>query len=426
MFVYRPPNDTFTMRIFLKCAAQIKKPHDRLYIWSPILDPNYKKLKQINHFFDRDEHWYDTDEHGALRHNVTTHYKTVVTPYEDESMYRKQILNEIQNDIIVIGVKDHLTSSHFNPWMDKMPEMARSIDGLFESFDDKKFVFFTSLENTETYYDYPNVYIIPWGGDITNQAAEYKKLDPIVEKDMTSPYTFVSLNRGLRHPRAMLISILYGLDLEKKGMISCMFQKKLKNIFKETGWQFREDQQDIQNTIEIGFKKFKKSKLLINDDENIYGNSPNDNVTNFKDSLSSYYKKTFVELIGETSYTEPAFNLTEKTLNSIYASNFPIWISSKGTVKFVREMGIDVFDDIIDHSYDLIENPIDRMFKAINDNKCLLTDIDKTKQLWLDSKDRFLKNIEFAKKDLYDFYNQRADCKFKEALNDLENKGMIP
>jgi hypothetical protein len=409
MFVHRPPNDTFTMKIFLKSVNQIKYPHDRLYIWSPILDPNFIKITY------RDENWYDIDEYGNPRYNT----KTIEVSRETEIKYRNMILDEIQHDLIVIGIKDHLTSTHFNPWVDKIPDMAKNVGNLFENFSDKKFILFTSLENTEIYYDYPNLYIIPWGGDITNQMPEYKSLDPITEKDMDSPYTFVSLNRGLRHPRAMLISFLYGLGLSKKGMISCMFQKKIKNIFEETKWEFREDQKDIKNLVGIGFKKFKRSKLLINDDENIYGNSHNDNVSNFKNSLSSYYNKTFVELIGETSYTEPAFNLTEKTLNSIYAFNFPIWISSKGTVKFLRDIGLDVFDDIINHSYDQIENPIDRMYRALTDNKKLLIDLDNTKELWLGSKDRFEKNVSFAKNDLYSFYISRAEHKLCESVKNL-------
>jgi len=409
MFAYRPPNDLFTMRMFLKFASQIKQPHDRLYIWSPVLDPKFKRVEF------RNEHWHDKDEYGQERYNT----KIVEVIKESELFYRNMILDEIKNEIVVIGIKDHLTSTHFNPWVDKIPDMARSVGGLFESFEDKTFIFFTSLENTEIYYNYPNLHIIPWGGDITNQMLEYKALDPITEKDMDSPYTFVSLNRGLRYPRAMLISLLYGLGLEKNGMISCMFRKKIKNLFKETKWQTRDDQLNIRDLLENGFKKFKKSKLLINDDEDIYGKSHNDNVSNFKNSLTSYYKQTFVELIGETSYTEPAFNITEKTLNSIYAYNFPIWISSKGSVKFLRNMGLDVFDDIINHDYDSIEDPIDRMYRAINDNKDLLTDTDNTKRLWIDSKDRFARNLDFAKNDLYDFYTKRAENLFKDAISKL-------
>jgi len=409
MFAYRPPNDLFTMRMFLKFASQIKQPHDRLYIWSPVLDPKFKRVEF------RNEHWHDKDEYGQERYN-TRSFEVIK---ESEILYRNMILEEIKNRIVIIGVKDHLTSGHYNPWKENIPNMAKNLGYLFEEFNDKKFIFLTSLENIEQYYNYPNLHIIPWGGDITNQMLEYKALDPITEKDMDSPYTFVSLNRGLRYPRAMLISLLYGLGLEKNGMISCMFQKKIKNLFKETNWQTREDQLNIRDLLENGFKKFKKSKLLINDDEDIYGKSHNDNVSNFKNSLTSYYKQTFVELIGETSYTEPAFNITEKTLNSIYAYNFPIMISSKGSVKFLRDIGIDVFDDIVDHSYDLIDNPIDRMYRAIVDNKNLLSDIDNTKKLWIDSKDRFARNVEFAKKDLYEFYTRRAELLFRNALTKL-------
>jgi hypothetical protein len=395
--------------MFLKFASQIKQPHDRLYIWSPVLDPKFKRVEF------RNEHWHDKDEYGQERYN-TRSFEVIK---ESEILYRNMILEEIKNRIVIIGVKDHLTSGHYNPWKENIPNMAKNLGYLFEEFNDKKFIFLTSLENIEQYYNYPNLHIIPWGGDITNQMLEYKALDPITEKDMDSPYTFVSLNRGLRYPRAMLISLLYGLGLEKNGMISCMFQKKIKNLFKETNWQTREDQLNIRDLLENGFKKFKKSKLLINDDEDIYGKSHNDNVSNFKNSLTSYYKQTFVELIGETSYTEPAFNITEKTLNSIYAYNFPIMISSKGSVKFLRDIGIDVFDDIVDHSYDLIDNPIDRMYRAIVDNKNLLSDIDNTKKLWIDSKDRFARNVEFAKKDLYEFYTRRAELLFRNALTKL-------
>ena len=44
-------------------------------------------------------------------------------------------------------------------------------------------------------------------------------------------------------------------------MISCIFQHKINDIFKETNWQFQKDQNDIKKTIGSGFKKFKKMQL---------------------------------------------------------------------------------------------------------------------------------------------------------------------
>jgi hypothetical protein len=373
-------------------------------MWSPILEPHYKHTEIISRWTQYGFGELDWSEDPPI---VIEH---------SELKYRHMILDLIKRDTIVIGLKDHLTTGNFNPWLEDCPTVARSIRGLFECFDDKKFVLFTSMENLEEYIKLDNLSIIPWGGDITNQISEYKSLLPIIEKDFDSPYTFVSLNRNYRHPRAVLISLLYGLDIYKNGMISCMFRDLITNLTKEIKWPFTSEQKKILNK---GFRRFKNSDLLINDDLEIYQNHNNDNYSNFQNKLSKYYKQTFVEIVNETSYTEKAFNLTEKTLNSIYGCNFPIILSSKGTVSFLRNIGLDLFDDIINHDYDSIEDPIVRMFTAIIDNRELLTNNTKTKKLWQENKDRFLYNVSFVKHNMYNFYEKRAEEKFSKVLRDL-------
>jgi hypothetical protein len=41
-----------------------------------------------------------------------------------------------------------------------------------------------------------------------------------------------------------------------------------------------------------------------------------------------------------------------------------------------------VFDDVVDHGYDLIQNPFDRITTAIDSNRRLLTDLDYVKKSW--------------------------------------------
>jgi hypothetical protein len=375
-------------------------------MWSPILEPNYYHLEEI-------QRWKQL---GIGEGPDYWEKKPIIEIEHDELKYRHIILNSIKKDIVIIGLKDHLTTGNFNPWLEDAPAIACSLKGLFDSYDDKKFILFTSMENLEEYIKCDNLYIIPWGGDITNQISEYKSLFPIVDKDFNSPYNFVSLNRGYRSPRAVLISLLFGLDIHKYGMISCMFKDDIVDLTKDIKWPFSSKQKKL---LDKGFRKFKKTDLIINDDVEIYQQHNNNNVGNFQNKLSRYYQQTFVEIINETSYTEKAFNLTEKTLNSIYACNFPIILSSKGTVSFLRNIGLDVFDDIIDHSYDLIEDPIDRMFSAVINNRELLTNNERTKTLWKENKHRFLRNVEFVKDDLYKFYQDRAETQFFKILEDL-------
>jgi hypothetical protein len=375
-------------------------------MWSLILEPHY-------HFIEETQRYKQLGEGEGIEFWE----KKPITPIiHNEIKYRNLLLKNIKEDLVIIGIKDHLTSGNFNPWKQDLPGPIYSLQGLFENFNNKKFILFTSMENLESYLKFDNLHIIPWGGDITNQMSEYKNLKPIIDKDLSSSFTFLSLNRGYRHPRAVLISLLFGLGLETNGMISCMFKNNVFNSIEDIEWPFSSEQKKI---LKKGLQKFKKTNLLINDDIDIYQNNDNNNVRNFENKLSRYYQQTFVEIINETSYTEKAFNLTEKTLNSIYGCNFPIFLSSKGTVSFLRNIGMDVFDDIINHSYDLIEDPIDRMFLAISDNRELLSNNNKTKELWNFNKERFLKNVSFAKNDIYNFYKDRAETEFLKVLKDL-------
>jgi hypothetical protein len=160
--------------------------------------------------------------------------------------------------------------------------------------------------------------------------------------------------------------------------------------------------------------------MTINDDKKIYHNYNNDNVTNFKTKLADYYRETFVEIITETSFTEQCYLITEKTLNSIYGMNFPILMCGKGSVELLRQIGFDMFDDIIDHSYDTIDNPIDRIYTAISNNTRLLTDNQYVKDLWVANKARFEQNVQVAKTQLYAYYTSRAETQFDKALKELE------
>ena len=192
-----------------------------------------------------------------------------------------------------------------------------------------------------------------------------------------------------------------------------MFKDKVDDLFSYTNWKVSRPELYVE-----GFQKFKSSTLLLNDDFQIYDNYNNDNVSNFRNKLSNYYRDTFVEIISETSYTEYCFNLTEKTLNSVYGASFPILLCSKGSVQFLRQMGLDMFDDIVDHSYDTIDDPAIRLETAITKNLKLLTDNARTKQLWTQNLDRFKNNIDFCQKRMYNYYNSRSIDLFKEIIND--------
>jgi hypothetical protein len=77
------------------------------------------------------------------------------------------------------------------------------------------------------------------------------------------------------------------------------------------------------------------------------------------------YQETYINLVTETNINFNTPMLSEKTFKPLTAGQLFILIAAPGAVKFLRDVGFDTFDDIIDHSYDQILDPRVRINKAL-------------------------------------------------------------
>lgn len=75
------------------------------------------------------------------------------------------------------------------------------------------------------------------------------------------------------------------------------------------------------------------------------------------------YQESYVNLVTETTVVTPM--LSEKTFKPIIAGQLFVLVAAPGAVQFLRDIGIDTFDDIIDHSYDLITDTRTRINKVL-------------------------------------------------------------
>jgi hypothetical protein len=84
--------------------------------------------------------------------------------------------------------------------------------------------------------------------------------------------------------------------------------------------------------------------------------------------------------------------LSEKSFKCFILHQIPIWLTPYHSVICFRELGFDVFDDIVDHSYDLELDPVRRIELVTNqiEKICKLTNLNDIRQ---QLKSRFLKNI---------------------------------
>ena len=220
----------------------------------------------------------------------------------------------------------------------------------------------------------------------------------------------------MRSHRIVYLCYLLGKRLDANVELSCLgidgvnpdFEPKtfLDRIF----WRFEDSDahRRMRMIAEAGYKRFFNNKELVVDDYEIYGATPaNDNISNFNSSLRAKYCNSFMEVVTESSFCAPSYMLTEKTMHAFYGCNFPIILSGAGAVQHLRDMGFDMFDDIIDHGYDTIENPFDRIIYAIDNNESLFKDGVYVKEMWVKHRDRIIGNVEVAK-GITDYYRTRA------------------
>ena len=116
-----------------------------------------------------------------------------------------------------------------------------------------------------------------------------------------------------------------------------------KNILQKTKWSYRQEiQSDYIDT----------PKFLDQQQENF----------NPLFNLQNLYQNALVALITETDfYDHNVTNVSEKTLFPIFYGCIPIVVGVPNSIKLLRDWGIDVYDDIIDHSYDTITDNHSRL-----------------------------------------------------------------
>jgi hypothetical protein len=87
--------------------------------------------------------------------------------------------------------------------------------------------------------------------------------------------------------------------------------------------------------------------------------------------LASLYARTKVNIVTETLYDARPGIVSEKTLMAMIAGQIPIVIGHPGIVKDCQELGFDMFEDLVDTTYDYLPND-QRAEQAIHRNRDLI------------------------------------------------------
>ena len=117
-----------------------------------------------------------------------------------------------------------------------------------------------------------------------------------------------------------------------------------------------------------------------------------DDMNKFESNACPTYQTCYIDYLPE-SRTENTF-VSEKTWKPIFSGQLFLILGPVGIVDYLRSIGVDVFDDIINHSYDQesnLEKKIDTLMESIT--KLLAQDLD---QVWADTYHRRQKNLDLV------------------------------
>lgn len=107
-------------------------------------------------------------------------------------------------------------------------------------------------------------------------------------------------------------------------------------------------------------------------------NGSTGNLTIFESWLRHrVYEPTVVSLVTEPVWDQPAAFISEKTVFAVESGTIPIWCGGWGIADAMRELGFDVFDDIVNHDYQYLDDAKQRVTQAIELNQTLLGDQDQ-------------------------------------------------
>ena len=107
------------------------------------------------------------------------------------------------------------------------------------------------------------------------------------------------------------------------------------------------------------------------------------------------FENSYINIVTESSYIDSDFivHITEKSFRPFYHYQLPLFVASHHHIKHLKEIyGFDMFDDIVDHSYDDVINHRDRLFKIAEEVKRLNEKKDEIKEFYKNNYERFEKN----------------------------------
>jgi hypothetical protein len=355
-------------------------------------------------FNDTFETFFDTHN---LEEDVEC-YQLLFCPYGTGTCFNDLYKIKFKTRVVILNIIDLMIDSNDNFAIDELKQFC-------EQHPEQNFIIFSLHLNLKEQLSIPNLYL-----DTIVPTSYTERLQPCEKKEIKN--NWLSLNSDTKVHRVLTVCYLLSKSYHRKGYITFNMNAptlvkpdKYKNITRIPSGDFRYDlAKGYGKFISENYNHLKIRNFDYKDDRV---------ANNYNVNLLPVYERIAVEIITGTMFFEPTPVLTEKEVQSIYAKNFPIYINGPGIAREIKKfLNVDIFEDIVDHSYDEIEDHFDRLAAAIDRNQHLLDGSTNIKELWNDNRERFENNCKIMDDLLYDRDKRKIidHQKIKQALKHFD------
>ncbi len=126
------------------------------------------------------------------------------------------------------------------------------------------------------------------------------------------------------------------------------------------------------------------------------------------------YQNSYINITTESCFSRrDVVHLSEKTFKPFFFHQFPLYVASANHAKITKDVyGFDLFEDVVDHSYDSESDDRKRLFKLFEEIKRLYKNKQSIMKIYPELEDRFLEN----ENRLISLLNNTDDAQFFASL----------
>jgi hypothetical protein len=233
-------------------------------------------------------------------------------------------------------------------------------------------------------------------------------------------FLFMVHNRALKSHRLGILCLLKKYNILDDVDWSLLRAHQIKNLITPKGfivdWFFKDVfNEEVQESLKNEVNYFSNFEIKKSKYEHQYNFDEGGHRYDHNDSYKvKTYSNSYINITTETNYVSPyIIHITEKTFTPFNFYQIPVFVATYQHVKYLRDMyGFDMFDDLVNHSYD---NEIDndkRLFMIADEIKRLNENPQLIKDFYKNNEERFIKNRNI----IYEILNDKRDYNFFQSL----------